>query len=94
LPSAALASSCDNFNLFRFDPAELERCISEMKFSETLDRNVMNSQIKLLQLQVCNLAHQLAELKPMPDDDLKSYCFAAAAAESKKAAPKQRPQSK
>jgi hypothetical protein len=91
-PSAASASSCDNFNLLRFDPAALEQCIRDMQLSEMVERNAMNSQIKLLQIQVCNLAMTVAEFKPMPDDVLKSYCFAMA--QPKKLPSKPKSQSK
>jgi hypothetical protein len=56
----------------RFDPSELERCIRDIKFNEMVSNNARDSEIKLLQVH-CNLALALAKLKPLPEDDLKSF---------------------
>jgi hypothetical protein len=70
----AWASPCDDFDMLKFDPSELERRIKELKFNETVAGNTRDTEIKLLQLQVCNLALALSQLKPIPEDVLKSYC--------------------
>jgi hypothetical protein len=76
LVTVAFANACDDFNLTRFEPSELEHCIHDLQFNALIESKTKDSEIKLLQLQTCNLALALAQLKPMPADELQSYCFA------------------
>jgi hypothetical protein len=93
LVDAAMASSaCDNFNLTQFQPSELEQCIKDMQFMNKVMQDTTDSQLRLLQLQLCNLATSLAQLKPIPEDELKSYC--GMVEQAKKPAAKHAPQAK
>ena len=53
-PNSAMAdlASCETFNLMRFNPAELERCIQDLKSKQ----QILEIQNRTLETTVCTLA--------------------------------------
>ena len=86
VPSPASAA-CDDFNLLRFDPDRLERCIKDMKFMADIRYNTLESENRILQAQICILALELREVRPSAYDAIKEACVPAKPKPKKNNAP-------
>jgi hypothetical protein len=87
--TSALASACDDFNLLRFDPNRLERCIEEIKFNQKVLDMAHTNEVRTLELQLCMVAMELAEIKPSAAELVKDLC--SKPSKSKRSAPTKKP---
>lgn len=66
---AASAAECDDFNLLRFHPSELQRCIDQISGEVRLQQ----MEIQNLDIEVCTLSMKLDQVSP-GDDLAATFC--------------------
>jgi hypothetical protein len=70
----AEAGPCESFNLLRFDPNELQRCIDEIKFEQLMESKNNELEASILRSELCDLAQKLVDLKSEVNDFIKETC--------------------